>query len=324
MLLLNAKVISPHFKKHFQVLENLAPTKKKIVRANQVPYMTKTLRKAIMTRSRLQNKYHKMKTEECFQNFKRQRNFCNRLYKRERKRFYSNLNPQSLFSNKKFWTNIKPFFSDKGNTRNEITLVEKNEIISDNSKVATTLNSFFENAVTTLGIPTIDHHLTDTSSIEDPIDKIITKFAKHPSILRINNNVQKGTFIFQIADFDEVHTEISKLKTKVACASNSISSSLLKENIEVCSEYLMNIINFGITTSSFDDGMKLADITPIFKRDETILKENYRPISCLPAGSKIFERILQKQMNSYIETILSLLCSICSYDPSRKVASVPR
>ena len=40
-------------------LEKQAPIKKKMVRANQAPYMTKPLRKAIMTRSGLQNKYHK-------------------------------------------------------------------------------------------------------------------------------------------------------------------------------------------------------------------------------------------------------------------------
>ena len=51
--------------------------------------------------------------------------------------------------------------------------------------------------------------------------------------------------------------------------------------------------------------MKFADITPIFKTDESIHKENYRPISCLSAGSKIFERILQKQIATYIETYLS-------------------
>ena len=33
-------------------------------------------------------------------------------------------------------------------------------------------------------------------------------------------------------------------------------------------------MNFGITNSTFDDG--IADITPIFKKDETIRKENYR------------------------------------------------
>ena len=57
--------------------------------------------------------------------------------------------------------------------------------------------------------------------------------------------------------------------------------------------------------------MKLADITPIHKKDETILKENYRPISCLPAGSKIYERILHKQISNYFETYFSPF--LCGY-----------
>ena len=85
----------------FDVLEKHAPLKKNVP-ANEVPYMTKTLRKAIMTRSRLQKKYHRLKTDECLQSFKRQRNFCNRLYKRERKKFYSNLNLKNITVNKKF------------------------------------------------------------------------------------------------------------------------------------------------------------------------------------------------------------------------------
>ena len=84
------------------VLDKHAPLKKKTVRANEAPYMTKQLRKAIMTRSRLQNRHHKLKTEESNQKFKRQRNFCNRLYKRERKRFYENLKPNDITDNEKF------------------------------------------------------------------------------------------------------------------------------------------------------------------------------------------------------------------------------
>ena len=37
-----------------------------------------------------------------------------------------------------------------------------------------------------------------------------------------------------------------------------------------------------VTNATFDEEMKLADITPIFKKDESFSKENYRPISFLP------------------------------------------
>ena len=45
------------------ILEKHAPMKKKVIRANHVPYMTKNLRKAIMKRSQLASKYRKNPTE---------------------------------------------------------------------------------------------------------------------------------------------------------------------------------------------------------------------------------------------------------------------
>ena len=48
--------------------------------------------------------------------------------------------------------------------------------------------------------------------------------------------------------------------------------------------------------------MKLADITPVHKKDDFTNKSNYRPISGLPSGSKIFGRIIQGQIGYYMET----------------------
>ena len=47
--------------------------KNKYIRANEVPYMTKPLGKAIMTRSRLENKCHKTKSLADKAVFKRQK-----------------------------------------------------------------------------------------------------------------------------------------------------------------------------------------------------------------------------------------------------------
>ena len=55
----------PLFEKYFmEVLNAHAPLKKKVTRANEVPYMTKALRKAIANRSRLENRYYRQKTDD--------------------------------------------------------------------------------------------------------------------------------------------------------------------------------------------------------------------------------------------------------------------
>ena len=55
--------------------------------------------------------------------------------------------------------------------------------------------------------------------------------------------------------------------------------------------------------------MKIANITPVHKKDEPTDKENCRPVSVLPLLSKVFERLLYDQLSEYLEKYLNtLLC----------------
>ena len=110
--------------------------KNKVVRATEVPYMTKALRKAIADRSRLENRYQKSKTEESLRAYKQQKNFCSRLYKKERKKYYTNLDLKKITDYKLFWRTTKPFFSDKCVVGNNIVLIEGEEqfVVSPSSK----------------------------------------------------------------------------------------------------------------------------------------------------------------------------------------------
>ena len=60
-----------------------------------------------------------------------------------------------------------------------------------------------------------------------------------------------------------------------------------------------------LSAGSFPDNVKLADITPVFKKKDLLKKENYGPASVLSAISKIFEKLMQKQILVYIENFLS-------------------
>ena len=53
----------------------------------------------------------------------------------------------------------------------------------------------------------------------------------------------------------------------------------------------------------------MADVSPVVKKEEKTFVENYRPVSVLPTVSKIFERMMQKQITDYIRKFLSpFLC----------------
>ena len=94
----------------YNVLENYAPLKWKLLRPNHSSYISKPLRKSIMRGSNLEKVYYKNKSEKSFKAGMKQKNFCSRLYKKERKRFFSNFNLSFVTDNKLFWKMIKPFF----------------------------------------------------------------------------------------------------------------------------------------------------------------------------------------------------------------------
>ena len=162
------------------ILEGHAPSKYKYVRANEGPFMNKEIRKAIMLRSHLLNIFNKEKTISARVAYKVQRNICTNLLGNAKLHYYSNLKPSSITGNKTFWKSVKPFFSEKVMSAENITLVEKNIICGNDGKVSEILN-----AVKNLNIKTNTDFLNDNVFELDPVKRAIIKHAQHPSILKI-------------------------------------------------------------------------------------------------------------------------------------------
>ena len=119
------------------------PRKKKYARGNHMSFINKTLSKEIMKRTKLRYKFSKDRAEENRNRYASQRNYCISLLKKTKKEYFGNLNEKNVCDNKMFWKTVKPFLSDKIVSKEQITLVENKEIISEDRDVAQTLNSFF-------------------------------------------------------------------------------------------------------------------------------------------------------------------------------------
>ena len=138
-------------------------------------------------------------------------------------------------------------------------------------------------------------------------------FEAHPSIISIKEHVKiDSKFLFSPTSKEDIQIEIKSLDPKKAGTFLDIPPKQLKEVCDVVCESLMAIWNEEIIKKKkFPAKLKLADISPIFKKLENILVENYRPVSVLPVVSKVFERIMDKQTNAYIEKYLSPY--LCGY-----------
>ena len=102
------------FKKVFiRVLNLHAPMKKKYIRGNNAPFMNRTLSKAFMHRSKLKNRYNKKPNEANKTSYNQQRNYCVSLLRKEKKKYYNNLDLKIFAENKNIWERVKPLFSDK-------------------------------------------------------------------------------------------------------------------------------------------------------------------------------------------------------------------
>ena len=82
---------------------------------------------------------------------------------------------------------------------------------------------------------------------------------------------------------------------------------------DIVSDPIASCLNSALNLGKFPETLKLAEVTPFFKKGDKFLKENYRPISILPSLSKIFERIIFNQLAGYFDSIFhSQLCGFRS------------
>ena len=289
-----------------QTLNSHAPNKKKVVRGNHQPFMSKILSKAFMHRSKLKNLYNKNPTLLNETKYKRQRNYCVSLLAKEKKKYYNNLDLRIFNDNKKFWANIKPLFSNKqNNLQKNITLVEKEKITSKNNEVAEKLNKFFIESVDNLDIETFATS-NKNDFIDDNIDNIIRKYENHPSILKIKEIVKiENKFIFLDSTPITFENEINRLNPKKSGVENDLPTKILIGSSDIVSPHLAAIYNNCKNANMYPVNLKLADVTPIHKKDETTLMKNYRPVSLIPIVSKLFERDMYNQILSYIDKFLS-------------------
>ena len=92
--------------------------------------------------------------------------------------------------------------------------------------------------------------------------------------------------------------------SKNATKNGDIPAEILKKGVYIYIKEITFIKNECIENVIFPD-LKLADVLPTFKKEDSFKKENYRPASILPHMSKAFERILYKQIDTFMTTKFS-------------------
>ena len=256
-------------------------SKRKKIRHNNQPFMTKSLHKAIMVRSKLRNIVDSNRFSNNWSKYKRQRNLCINLLCQNKRHYFNNLNIKSVTDSKKFWSTVKPFFSDKKSQENRITLVELKEnypekIISNEKEISETFNHYFIDIANNLGLHQNSEILNNTDHLNDLSEKAVEKFKDHPSIIEIKKNrLLQSSFSFQKVSKKTIKNLIDHLDVSKSCQKEDIPNKLIKLNSDIFIDFLYENINKCIISSTFPDELKLAEVIPILKKDDRTCENNY-------------------------------------------------
>lgn len=104
-----------------------------------------------------------------------------------------------------------------------------------------------------------------------------------------------GSFSFHCVNQLDVFSALNKVKSKSVGVDN-VSIQFLKLIYPHISDIILHLINTILTTSTFPSDWKVARVVPIPKTKNVTCPADLRPISILPALSKIVEHIIKDQI----------------------------
>lgn len=180
------------------------------------------------------------------------------------------------------WKTLKEII---GKTKENSTLptqfMVNNKSVTDKQEIANAFNLYFGN----IGKLTCD----SVPLSNKPFSDYLTNPTLHSMFL-------------ETVDQFSILKLVNKMKPKISFGLDEIPMKVIKESIYNILSPLTHIINRSLLTGIVPDKLKIARIIPIYKAADSKLLKNYRPISLLPAFSKIYEKVMFNKILSYLNS----------------------
>ena len=264
------------------VLNKHAPLKilsKNEAKLKLKPWVTKGILKSITLREKNHSKYLKNKDPFYYERYRIYRNKINHLLKDSKKLYFQKYFSDFKFDCKKMWNGINHILMKKKKEQNTINLLINNSIETDQTIVAEEFNTFYSN----IG-----------PELSKKIPK--TKFNFEYFLKEPNPNCMYLSPITK----DELSNIIRGLNKNKSSDIYDIPIKVVKMGESFFAEHLSTVFNFCFEQGVFPEYLKIAFISPIYKKDSKLFVGNYRPVSILPILSKIFEKVIVKRVLKFL------------------------
>ena len=117
------------------------------------------------------------------------------------------------------------------------------------------------------------------------------------------NQSELNPLDLQPVNHETVRTILNSLKVNKAAGLDKISARMIKDAGYELAPSIAYLVNKSITDGIVLDLWKIARVTPVYKADDKLLVENYRPISVLPVLSKILEKVVYTQLCDHLDQL---------------------
>ena len=279
-----------------QVVDAIAPLKRRQIKGKRIPYMNSELRKAMNVKNMLKRKYDRCKTSANWIRFRTHRNIVSSLRKKSM-RVYMQNKCNDAKTGGAFWEAVKPLISHTNiNKDDNITLSNNGSLTNNTLDVCNIFNDYFINVTSDVGS---DDRLYDN----DDTSTCVSTHIDHPSIKCINNisTNERSEFKFHPIDTITIQSHLCKLNSKKATGHDVLPSKLLTIGSDILCYPVCNLLNMCISQGTFPNTLKYADVSPIYKKGNNTEAGNYRPVSILPSMSKIFEKEIVQQLSTFFD-----------------------
>ena len=210
--------------------------------------------------------------------YEKYRNKLNKLIHLEEQHYYEARLEENKNNIKRSWLILKEILNKRRNALPCSRFKMNNKTITSNkSVIANGFNSFNVNVGTNLA-------------------KTIPSDPRSPEINMTRNPC---SMVLLPTENNEVISIIKNLKNN-SPGWDAVAAKVVKASYSSFIEPLTHILNISIRNDVVPIEMKLAKVTPLFKTDDPMIFSNYRPVSVLPAFSKILERLMYNRLLSFI------------------------
>lgn len=232
------------------------------------------------------NNADKPYSETLYVKYKEFRKYLKYLINSAKKLYYSEKFDRAYGNSKKTWEIINEL-RGKQNSKIKPSFQINGTLIKDRRTIANEFNKYFASIAHNM-----NETLKDTKFDGIPIQEI-PNFSTY-----ITNNVSDSIFLNDCT-YDEISSIIKDFNNN---KSSDISIKVLKSCSNIISPYLSRFYNKFMMDGIFPYILKVGNITPVYKKGDRQLIENYRPVSTLPCFSKIFEKIIYSRLYDFIKS----------------------